>query len=85
MKRVLSLYRTATPVLSWKTAKIWRVATWNVNKIYIRMILLWKSASRHSAVRVVGRFTAKLTKQKFHHSGRRDCCCFLAFWEHPCF
>ena len=33
----------------------------------------WKSASRHSAVRVVGRFTAKLTKRKFafHHSGRR--------------
>ena len=38
-ERVLSLY-TTTPVLSWKTAKIWRVATWNVNKIYIRMILL---------------------------------------------
>ena len=33
----------------------------------------WKSASRHSAARVVGRFTAKLTKRKFafHHSGRR--------------
>ena len=33
----------------------------------------WKSASRHSAVRVVGRFTANLTKRKFafHHSGRR--------------
>ena len=33
----------------------------------------WKSASRHSAVRAVGRFTAKLTKRKFafHHSGRR--------------
>ena len=33
----------------------------------------WKSASRHSAVRVIGRFTAKLTKRKFafHHSGKR--------------
>ena len=36
----------------------------------------WSSGcrdSRHSAVRVVGRFTAKLTKRKFafHHSGRR--------------
>ena len=24
-ERVLSLYRTTTPVLSWKTAKMWRV------------------------------------------------------------
>ena len=32
-ERVLSLYRTTTPVLSWKKAKIWCVATWNVNKI----------------------------------------------------
>ena len=37
------------------------------------MVLNWKSASRHSAVRVAGRFTTKLTKRKFafHHSGRR--------------
>ena len=41
----------------------------------------WKSASRHSAVRVVGRFTAKLTKRKFafHHSGRRVVACLLLF------
>ena len=44
----------------------------------------WKSASRHSAVRAVGRFTAKLTKRKFafHHSGRRGVALIAAISWH---
>ena len=38
-----------------------------------RGMVAWKSASRHSAVRVVGRFTAKLTKRKFAAKPARSC------------